>query len=203
MSCRREGIGEPGRGSWASGRSQRKAAKANVAKIFSHPPHKVNTNMLYRQIKKLAWGIPCPSSGWDSGLSQQRVWVQSLVVELRSHKPSGVAKFKKEKKKRDWLGLELDQDRDDTAGNKPGQSPQSSNSLTKPHLRHSVLPSGLRIQLPQPLQSPRAQGATRPLGALGPLFLPTHYKSTTISLSSKLAKTVKVWVIWGPASLST
>ena len=126
------------------------------------------------------------------------------MVELRSHEPSGVAKFKKkkEKKKRDWLGLELDQDPDDTAGNKPGQSPQSSNSLTKPHLRHSVLPSGLRIQLPQPPQSPRAQGASRPLGALSPLFLPTHDKSATISLSSKLAKTVKVWVSWGPASLS-
>ena len=37
-------------------------------------------------------GIPWRSSGWDSAFSLPRAWVQSLVGELRSHKPRGAAK---------------------------------------------------------------------------------------------------------------
>ena len=37
-------------------------------------------------------GIPWQSSGWGSELSQTRPLVQSLVGELRSHKPCGAAK---------------------------------------------------------------------------------------------------------------
>jgi len=32
------------------------------------------------------WGIPWWSSGWDSELSMPRVWVQSLVEDLRFSK---------------------------------------------------------------------------------------------------------------------
>ena len=39
-------------------------------------------------------GIPWWSSGLDSALSLQGPGVQSLVGELRSHKPQGVAKIK-------------------------------------------------------------------------------------------------------------
>uniref|UniRef100_A0A8C0DVP5 Uncharacterized protein n=1 Tax=Balaenoptera musculus TaxID=9771 RepID=A0A8C0DVP5_BALMU len=42
--------------------------------------------------KTYAQGIPWRSSGWDSALSLPRAWIQSLVRELRSCKPHGVAK---------------------------------------------------------------------------------------------------------------
>ena len=40
-------------------------------------------------------GLPWQSSGLDSAVSLQRVWVWSLVRELRSHKPCSVVKKKK------------------------------------------------------------------------------------------------------------
>ena len=47
--------------------------------------------------QKCPQGIPWRSSGWDYALSLLRAWVQSLVGELRSHKPFGGA-IKKRKK---------------------------------------------------------------------------------------------------------
>ena len=40
-------------------------------------------------------GLPRPSSGLDSAVSLQRMWVWSLVRELRSHKPCSVVEKKK------------------------------------------------------------------------------------------------------------
>ena len=45
------------------------------------------------------WGLPCWSSGWESMLPMQGVRVWSLVGELRSRKPGGVARKEKKKKK--------------------------------------------------------------------------------------------------------
>ena len=50
--------------------------------------------------KKLTLGIPWWSSGYNSVLSLPRAWVQSLVRELKSHKPRGAAKKRKKKKKK-------------------------------------------------------------------------------------------------------
>ena len=45
--------------------------------------------------KKCKFGIPQPCGGQDSALSLPRAWVQSLVGELRSHKPWVAVKKKK------------------------------------------------------------------------------------------------------------
>ena len=57
-------------------------------------------------------GIPWWSSDWDSAFSLPRAQVQSLVGELRSQKLRGMAKKKKEKKKKgiDEKNLCLTQD---------------------------------------------------------------------------------------------
>ena len=63
-------------------------------------------------VKIDAEGIPWRSSSWDSMLSLQGVRVQSLVRELRSHMPYGVAKNqnktkqKQRKKQKDWRWIE-------------------------------------------------------------------------------------------------
>ena len=52
-----------------------------------------------RTVKCRDVGIPWRSIGWDSVLSQPRTQVQSLVGELRSHKPYSAAKKKNHKPK--------------------------------------------------------------------------------------------------------
>ena len=55
-------------------------------------------------------GIPWRSSSWDSMLSLLRVWVQSLVGELGSHKQHGVAKKKKKKRRRQYPRTQAEHD---------------------------------------------------------------------------------------------
>ena len=54
------------------------------------------------QVKTKGLGIPWQSNGRDSALSLLRAWVQSLVRELGSHKPLGMAKKKRKKPKGFW-----------------------------------------------------------------------------------------------------
>ena len=55
------------------------------------------------QVLKLSGlGLPWRSSGWDSALSLQGAWVQSLVGELESHKLRG-QKIKHKNNKIKWI----------------------------------------------------------------------------------------------------
>ena len=66
---------------------------------FFQPPATAmvnSTSPIYRNIQ----GVPWRSSGWDPVLLLPRAQVQSLVGELRSHKPRGTAQKEKKKKKK-------------------------------------------------------------------------------------------------------
>ena len=69
----------------------------DAEKAFDKIPHpfmiKINSPQKVGILKKR--GIPWRSSGQDSALSLLRAQVQSLVGELRSHKPCSTAKKKK------------------------------------------------------------------------------------------------------------
>ena len=52
------------------------------------------------------WGLPSWSSGWESMLPMQGVRVWSLVGELRSRKPGGVARKEKKKKKNTKINVQ-------------------------------------------------------------------------------------------------
>ena len=58
---------------------------------------------MYKDEKTYLEGIPWQSSGWESALSLPRAWVQSLVGELKSHKPRSTAKKEKTYWKQDKL----------------------------------------------------------------------------------------------------
>lgn len=73
------------KGEWGMG------TKARMGKICAR--------WFNRGVKCRDVGIPWRSIGWDSVLSQPRTQVQSLVGELRSHKPYNAAKKKNHKPK--------------------------------------------------------------------------------------------------------
>ena len=52
-------------------------------------------------LRETSWGLPWQSSGWDSVLPLQEVWVWSLVGELRYHIPCSGTALKKEGKKKE------------------------------------------------------------------------------------------------------
>ena len=60
---------------------------------------KIQKNVNKYHLKFITQGLPWWSCGKDPALSMQGTWVQSLVVELRSHKPNGVCSQKLKKKK--------------------------------------------------------------------------------------------------------
>ena len=65
--------------------------------LFYFSPTLLYSPCLFSGLKNKHSGIPWWSSGQDFTPSLLRMWVQSLVRDLRSHKPYGVVKKKKKK----------------------------------------------------------------------------------------------------------